>query len=84
MDIGIGEKGLDLTFQQSFPKETICTCSGTARIAMVVAEEQGQDEYICSLHDNDGKGGYWPHDAVAIAVYFCKDCFKAVTLWNQG
>lgn len=84
MEIQKGTKGLDMTFQMPFPAETQCSCGKVARIAFVAAEEAKEDEYICKLHDNKGKGGFWPHDAIAVALYFCRDCFKAVILWNQA
>jgi hypothetical protein len=73
---------------------------GEARIAFVAHElgslqdkrpgeefcrdENGQ-ELICSLHKNDRAGeGMWLHDCCAVAVYFCKDCLEATTLWNQA
>lgn len=84
METGIGTKGLNLTFQQDFPKETKCSCGKMARIAFVTAEESGEKEYVCNIHENKGKGGFWPHDAIAVAVYFCPECFSAVVLWNQA
>lgn len=92
MEIGIGKKGLELTFQASFPEEVLCkACSDAtvpktvmARIAFVAAEESGEEEYVCKLHQNEGNGSFWPHDAIAVAIYFCPECRVAVTLWNQA
>ena len=85
MQIAKGTKGLDLTFQDDFPEVTQCPCGGTARVAFVAAEEKEEGQFICDLHDNNiGKGGFWPHDAAAFAVYLCPQCFDAVTLWNQA
>lgn len=86
MDIKKGTKGLDMTFQEDFPKKTQCCCGREAWIAFVAAEEGGakESEYICNLYENKGRGGFWPHDCIAVAVYFCTNCFKAVTLWNQA
>ena len=39
---------------------------------------------VCWLHENEGAGGFWPHDAVAVAVYFCKDCLETTSLYNQA
>ena len=75
---------MDLTHQDPFPEKAECVCGKMARIAFVAAEEMGEDEYISKIHLNEGKGGYWPHDTIAVAVYFCPECFKAVTLWNQA
>ena len=83
MKIEKGTKGLDLTYQDPFPEKTECSCGKNARIAFV-AQEDNEDEYISNLHKNEGKGNCWPHDAIAVAVYFCPECFKAVTLWNQA
>jgi hypothetical protein len=84
MKIVIGTKGLHLTQQDPFPSETNCKCGGMARIAFVAEEDEEINESISRLHKNEGKGGYWPHDLIAVAVYFCPECFKAVTLWNQA
>ena len=87
MDIYLGEKGLDATFQESFPRMTKCQkCKGNARI-MFVVQERDEKRYICNLHPNAGtkKGGkYWPHDAIACAVYLCEKCFEPVAIINQA
>ena len=93
MDIGVGKKGLSLTWQENFPEHADCPyCGGkeTADIAVVIAEDV-EDEYICGLHDNDfdkwdesDDPGYWVHDACAIAVYFCRRCLKTVAETNQA
>ena len=77
-----GEEGCKYTFQQEFPKEHPCVCGGTARIAFTV-KEKDEEFPICNLRENKA-GEFWPHDAIAVAVYFCKECAKAVTLWNQA
>lgn len=85
MKVVLGEKGLDLTWQETFPKETeCCRCKGVARIGFVAYEESGEDKYICNLHSNEGKGGYWPHDTCNVAVYFCKECLEPTALYNQA
>ena len=83
MEVELGTKGKEHSFQEVFPEETVCDCGGMARIALTIAEEAAEDKYICSLHENK-EGNFWPHDAVAISIYFCKDCFKAIALWNQA
>lgn len=44
------------------------------------------EDFICDMHENElSKGGpFWPHDCIAVAVYFCETCAAAVTLWNQA
>ena len=89
MKVYLGETGLKKTWQQEFKPTAKCKCGGTARIAFVAFErghERGvEQQYVYCLHDNKGKkGGYWPHDVIAIAVYFCPKCFKVVTDWNQA
>jgi len=86
MKVTIGKDGLKESFQKEFPETTKChKCNGTARIAFVAHEGYPEPEgYVCDLHENDGPGGYWLHDACCVAVYFCKECFEAIALWNQG
>jgi len=93
MKVTIGKEGLSKTWQAEFPETTkCCRCKGTARIGFVAHE--GIDEkviyprdfvqFVCDLHENEGKSGYWLHDCCAVAVYFCKDCLETTALYNQG
>ncbi len=83
MKVFLGETGLDKSWQEPFPPETRCSCGAMARIAFVAYEDKEKD-YVCRHHENEGEGGYWPHDAIATATYFCRRCFKPITLWNQA
>ena len=85
----LGESGLDKSWQQDFESTTFCPkCGGEARIMFVAAEGLGEKpdpkEFVTNLHENEGKGGYWPHDAIACAVYLCQDCFEPVAVLNQA
>ena len=89
MQFSLGEKGLNKTWQKKFPKKTECVhCKGVARIGFVAHE--GLQETImhrmcvCSLHENKGEGKCWLHDCGSFAIYFCKECLGATTLWNQA
>ena len=87
MKVTLGKAGLTTTFQEDFPETTkCCRCKGEARIGFVVHEGSPGDKqkFLCSLHKNEGKGGYWLHDCVAVAVYFCRECLEATALYNQG
>ena len=84
MKIVKGDKGTHLSWQDDFPKEAKCKCGGVARIALSAIEENEDDGYVSHLHENNGKGGYWPHDAIAFSVYFCKECMEPVILYNQA
>lgn len=75
-------------------------CQGEARIAFVAHEgtdgvqpvegrelclDSNGQEFVCSLHPNEPKGsGYWPHDCVSVAVYFCTKCSRTSSRYNQG
>lgn len=84
MKIYLGEKGLDKSWQNPFPEWIKChKCKGKARI-MFVGYERNEKEYISNLRENGGKGDYWLHDACAVAVYLCKECFEPNALINQG
>lgn len=80
----IGEKGLTFSHQQDFPKTATCICGGEGRIAFVAKELSGEEKYVCDLLKNEVPGGLWPHDAIAVAVYFCKKCLKPIAIFNQG
>ena len=87
MIVELGTKGLENSWQAPFESEVKCKCGGTARIAVVI-QEHGEgdagDEYVSGLHQNKPDGGWWPHDAIAVALYFCKECFEPVVVWNQA
>jgi len=87
MKVTLGKAGLTKTWQDEFPETTkCCWCKGEARIGFVAHEGDKGDKQkpLCTLHKNEGKGGYWPHDGVAVAVYFCRECLEATALYNQG
>lgn len=84
----LGKAGLTKTWQSEFPETMDCKdCGGSARIAFVATENEApKDEaLVCDLYSNDPGGeGYWPHDAIAVAVYFCTKCLKSVSSFNQA
>lgn len=81
----LGEKGLDKSWQNPFDKTIKCPkCGGEARIMFVAQEVGGEKEYVSHLRKNGGEGDYWPHDAIAVAVYLCRDCFEAKAIINQA
>lgn len=85
MKVEIGTKGVGNTWQQPFPEQAKCRCGGDARLAFVASENEPGEEHVCNLHKNEPNGeGFWPHDAIAMAVYFCGKCFEPVVLWNQA
>lgn len=87
MKISLGKKGLHKSHQLPFQAVVDCSCGDKARIAFVAHEAIEKDDtesYVCRIHPNTGKGGYWPHDAISVAVYFCKTCFSPVVRWNQA
>ena len=90
MEITKGLDGLECSWQLSFPPTTeCCRCGGEARIGFVTHEgivpEDDNDPYpIWKMRDNGGPGDLWPHDSVAVAVYFCRDCLETKALYNQA
>lgn len=95
MRITLGKDGLTQTWQAKFPEITeCCRCRGEARIGFVAHEGMDIDDrpvhprdyvqYVTDLYKNEGKGGYWPHDCVAVAVYFCRECCETTALYNQA
>ena len=92
MQVTLGEDGLTKTWQADFPKTTPCAdCGGEARIGFVAHEGIDEEvvyprdfaQFVVDLHDNGGDG-CWPHDCVAVAVYFCRKCLETTALYNQG
>ncbi len=88
MKFYIGQTGLEQSWQTPFEKTTVCCkCGKEADIMFVGFEDYPQDEdnFICQLHETSGKeGSLWLHDACAVAVYLCPNCFKATALVNQA
>jgi len=87
--VTLGKEGLECTWQAEFPETTkCCRCEGMARIGFVahegIEEDPKKTKNVCSLHDNEGKGGFWLHDCCCVAVYFCKDCLETTALYNQA
>jgi hypothetical protein len=73
------------TWQAAFPEKSKCPhCGGEARFAFV-SHEDDEEDYVCDKHKNEPDGdGFWPHDAIAVAVYICKECMEPVAEMNQG
>lgn len=95
MKVSLGKDSTEKTWQRKFPDSTeCCRCGGNAEIAFVAHEGQDKDDkpiyprdfkqFVCDFHKNEGKGKLWPHDCIAVAVYFCRDCLETTALYNQG
>ncbi len=81
MEIKIGE--VAQSWQDEFPTVVKCfACGGTARLVLSVCE-QDETKYICDLYKPQGEE-MWPHDAIAMSVYFCPNCLHPTTKWNQA
>jgi len=93
----LGKTGLEKSWQLPFEENVLCVhCGSNSRIAFVCFEDNhvpqaevdvGQP-FVCNLYPNrlaEG-GAFWPHDAIAVAVYFCeKLCAGGVTaVYNQA
>ncbi len=87
MQVIIGKKGLEATFQDNFPSDTQCIyCGGLSQHTFTAIEnEESFTPKIKNLHIQYGiKGGLWLHDDCAVAVYFCRVCLKPTALFNQA
>jgi len=87
MNTYLGEKGLNKTWQNDFPKSVKChKCEENARIMFVAIEEERKDpkDFICAMHENMKDEKYWVHDAMACAVYLCEKCFEPNAIINQA
>ena len=85
MKVYLGEKGLDKSWQEPFPEVTVChKCGGEARIMFVGFESNKAKDFVCNLRENGDERDYWVHDAIACAVYLCRDCFEPIALLNQA
>lgn len=91
MKVFLGEKGITETWQEDFTKSVKChACKADCRIMFVAIENMQNDPegYVCDLHENtgdgEGNGQFWPHDAIACAVYLCEKCFEPNAVINQA
>lgn len=80
----LGKKGLDKSWQDDFPKSMKCHKRKANCRIMFVGFEYKEEEYVCNLYKNMRGGKYWPHDAIACAVYLCEKCFEPNALINQA
>jgi len=80
-------KAVEQSWQAPFEENIeCCHCGENARLAFVFKEEHAEKNYVSRLHKNtiaDG-GKFWPHDAIAVAIYFCEKCYEPTVDYNQG
>jgi hypothetical protein len=83
MQVYVGDNSIGITYQNTFETSIKCDCGGSAHIACVVDDDQGE---ISKLREVNGfnEEELWIHDSCAIAVYFCKRCMSCITLYNQA
>lgn len=86
MEVTLGAAGTVQSWQEDFKPTVTCDCcGGTARLAFVAYELGNDDQNVCDLYDNDcADDKFWPHDCIAVAVYFCGKCCKPCVDWNQA
>jgi hypothetical protein len=94
MKIYKGETGLNESWQSPFSPNIKCKkCGGNARIMFVAIENEREQEefitqdktgFICDIYENMKDNKYWVHDACAVAVYLCEDCFEVNAEINQA
>ena len=82
------EETRKISWQSKFPKTTKCKCGGEARLGFVAHEfdtKQNSGKFVCDLYENEyDQKRAWLHDAIAVAVYFCKKCLEPTALYNQA
>ena len=78
----------EYSWQDEFPKTTVCAqkgCKGNCRLAFVGHEDYRKGgRYVCHIYENMKDKKLWPHDCVAVAVYFCEKCLEPTALYNQA
>ncbi len=87
MEVTIGKEGVKKTWQAEFPETIKCyKCKGLAQIGFVAHEGMSDnDQNVSRIYNQDlDEEGLWPHDCCAVAVYFCRGCFKVIALFNQA
>jgi len=77
-----GKEGCQHSWQDEFNTTISCGCGSVGHIAFVAIEEEESDGYISQNCPKDAK--LWPHDAIAVAVYICKNCMKTISVMNQA
>ncbi len=91
MKIYLGDDGLKNSKQADFLPAVGCShCGNEARIAFVVEEEydgsllKDKQDFVCDLYKNGEDDKFWPHDCVAVAIYFCGKCSEVTANYNQA
>jgi hypothetical protein len=86
MKVSFGDDAVVKTWQDDFPLQVKCVKCGDpdSRIAFVAHEFEATRKFaVCQLHESM-PGALWPHDAIAVAVYFCPTCLEVTAKWNQA
>lgn len=84
MNVTTSPDMVGMTFQDLFPLETACCHCGTKAELIFVAHECKEPNggvYLLQIHEGAES---WFHDAIAVANYMCRDCFKMTAIFNQA
>ena len=80
----------NLSWQEEFPKTVKCVqknCKGECRLGFIAYEagrKGTKEKFLCEIYENMKDNKLWPHDCVAVAVYFCEKCLEVTALYNQA
>lgn len=86
MKIFKGKTGLDASWQDDFAPTMVCNkCKGNCRVMFTAIEDEteGKGNFVADLYENI-EGKMWVHDAIAVAVYLCENCFEPNIELNQA
>ena len=91
MNVTTSPDMVGMTFQDLFPLQVdCCHCQKKAELIFVAHEcnepiEQEGGVYLLQIHAGDSSSeGLWFHDAIAVANYMCRNCFKITAIFNQA
>ncbi len=86
------DKTRQYSWQAEFPRNVKCVqrgCGGECRLGFVAHEMNEKiiskgGKYVCQIYENMKDKKLWPHDCIAVAVYFCEKCLEPTALFNQA
>jgi len=94
MKVTLGCNGLSKSWQARFPATVPCKHCGRGKAVVGFVAHEGMDnddapiwprthiQYVTDLGPTLGPG-LWPHDCIAVAVYFCRECLEVTAKFNQ-
>ena len=85
LKVYLGRGKHTITEQVDWPETIKCPkCKDEADLLMVVHDPRGVVSDMSPYRDPKTGSPIWPHDSMAIALYWCGKCGEIEARWNQA